>query len=288
MMNGGSGFRRGWRSNRTTFFVVCVLVAVGLIVASRAGVLAPVEDLLATPLHAVSGVFHRVALTINDNLTRFSDIQTLQARIADLETALALYQSELVELREINSDYQRLTDLLQYTTTAQNQEFITANVIAVDQSGFLRTITIDRGTRDGLAVGMPVITGHGLVGRITRVTANAARVMLVSEPSSAVSARLQSTRVEGTVRGQPAGTLIMDMIPLDANIRDGELVITSGLGGNFPPDIVIGQVTSVRLAANGLNRIAQVHSLVNLDTLEFVLVVTNFQPVDLSVFESAS
>ncbi len=284
-MNQGSGFRRGWRSNRTVFFVVCLTITIGLIVASRAGVLAPVEDLVAAPLDAVSGVFNRVGLTVNDNLTRFSDVQTLQKRIADLETALALYQSELVELREINSDYQRLADLLKYTTSVQNQEFVTANVVALDESGVLRTITVDKGTRDGIAVGMPVVTGQGLVGRVIKVSANAARIMLVTEPTSAVSARLQTSRAEGTVRGTRAGTLEMDMIPLDSQATSGDLVITSGLGGNFPPDIVLGQVTSVRLADTGLNQIAQVHSLINFDTLEFVLIVTNFQPVDLSVFD---
>ena len=77
----------------------------------------------------------------------------------------------------------------------------------------------------------------------------------------------------------------MDMIPLDSQVREGDLVITSGLGGNFPPDLVIGQVTSVSLSPDALNRVAQVHSLVDFDTLEFVLVVTNFQPIDLSVFD---
>ncbi len=287
-MNRGSGFSRGWRSNRMAFLIVCLLIAGGVIAASRTGLLAPVEDLLATPLNAVSGVFHRLALTVNDNLTRFSDVQTLQNRIGELETALALYQSELVELREINSDYQRLTDLLNYTTTVTNQETITANVIAVDQNSALRTITIDRGTRDGIAISMPVVTKQGLVGRVIRVSANAARIMLVNETSSSISARLQSNRVEGSVRGTFSGNLEMDMIPLDSQVREGDLVITSGLGGNFPPDLVIGQVTSVSLSSDALNRVAQVHSLVDFDTLEFVLVVTNFQPVDLSVFDATT
>lgn len=294
-MNQGSGFRRNWRSNRALFLVVCVMLVAGMIFASRAGLLAPIEDLLTVPLNAVSGVFNRVSLTVSDNISRFSDVQTLQRRIADLETALALYQAELVELREINSDYNRLANLLSYTTSVQNQEFVTANVIAVDESSSLRTITLDRGTRDGIAVGMPVVAGvagsqvqGGLVGRVIRVSANASRVMLITDPSSAVSARLQTNRVEGTVRGKVAGTLEMDLIRLDAQIVSGTLVITSGLGGNFPQDIVIGQVTSFRLADTGLSQIAQVSSLINFDTLEFALVVTNFQPVDLSVFEQAS
>jgi rod shape-determining protein MreC len=268
--------------------IVCVLIAVALIVASSAGLLAPVEDVLSAPLNTVSGVFNRVALAVSDNVNRFSDVQTLQRRIADLEAALALYQSELVELREINSDYERLADLLEYRTGARGQETISADVIGVDAGSGLRTIAINRGTRDGIAVGMPVVTGQGLVGRVIQVSANASRVMLVTEPSSSVSARLQSTRVEGAVVGQASGNLIMQLIPLDSAVREGDLVLTSGLGGNFPPDIVVGQVTSVRPSELGLYQEAQVRSLINFDTLEFVLIVTNFQPIDLSVFEETS
>lgn len=282
------GSRRGLRASRTGFLILTLLIAGGLIAASATGILAPVEDLLSVPLNAVSGVFNRFTLTINDTFSRFNDVQSLQQRIADLETALALYQEELVELRERASDYDRLTNLLDYIQGTSGQEFVTADVIGNDQSALIRTITINRGTRDGIALNMPVITGQGLVGRITGVSANAARVLLINDTNSSVSARLQSTREEGSVIGQTAGTLLMEFIPLDAQVRDGDLVITSGLGGNFPPDLVIGQVTNVRLAPSGLYRIAQVRSLVSLETLEFVLVITDFQPVDLGTFQDAT
>jgi rod shape-determining protein MreC len=282
-----TNFRRGWRSNRAIFLIVTLLIAVALIVASQTGLLSPVEDLLSAPLNAVSGVLNRAALAISDNINRFADVQTLQARVADLEEALALYQTELVEAREIVSDYERLTDLLNYRNSVRDQETLPADVIGVDVGGGLRTIAINRGTRDGVAVGMPVVTGQGLVGRVIQVSASAARVMLVVEPTSAVSARLQTTRVEGSVVGQASGNLLMELIPLDAAVREGDLARTSGLGGSFPPDIVIGQVTSVRPSERGLYQEAQVRSLINFDTLEFVLVVTNFQPIDLSVFEQS-
>ena len=283
-----TNFRRGWRSNRSVFLIVSLIIAVGLIIASQTGLLSRLEDLVSAPLNAVSGLFNRAALAITDNINRFGDVQTLQQRIADLEEALALYQTELVEAREIVSDYGRLANLLDYRNTAQNQETLTADVIGVDVGGGLRTIAINRGTRDGIAVGMPVVTGQGLVGRIIQVSANAARVMLITETTSRVSARMQTNRVEGSVVGLASGNLIMELIRLDAPVREGDLVLTSGLGGNFPPDIVIGQVTSVRPSERGLYQEAQVRSLINFDTLEFVLVVTNFQPTDLSVFEEST
>jgi len=77
----------------------------------------------------------------------------------------------------------------------------------------------------------------------------------------------------------------MTMIPIDQPVEVGDLVITSGLGGNFPPDLVIGIVTSTRQFEFELFQEAEVASLINFDTLEFVLVITSFEPVDLSVFE---
>ncbi len=289
-MNQGSGFRRGWRGNRAVYFVICLLACVGLIVASRSGVLAPVEGVIAVPLNAVSGVFNRLALKISSTVTDLSEIQTLRQRNADLEESLAQFQSELVELREIASDYNRLTSLLDYKSSVQNEQVVTADVVGFDSNNALRTLSINRGARDGIATGMPVVTKEGLVGRVIDVSANASRVLLINDPSSAVSARLQTSRaigsVDGSVMGLRSGSLRMTLIPLNARIQEGDLVITSGLGGNFPADIVIGQVTSVRSEQFGLYQEAEVRSLIDFDTLEFVLVVTSFQPIDLSVFES--
>ncbi len=289
-MNQGSGFRRGWRGNRVVYFVVCLLACIGLIVASRSGVLAPVEGVISVPLNAVSGFFNRIALKLSTTASDLSEIQTLRQRNADLEESLAQFQSELVELREIASDYNRLTNLLDYKSSVQNEQFVTADVVGFDSNNAMRTISINRGARDGIATGMPVVTKQGLVGRIIDVSANASRVLLINDPSSSVSARLQTSRaigtVDGSVMGLRSGSLRMTLIPLNANIQEGDLVITSGLGGNFPADIVIGQVTSVRSQQFELYQEAEVRSLINFDTLEFVLVVTSFQPIDLSVFET--
>jgi rod shape-determining protein MreC len=233
----------------------------------------------------VSGIFQEVAVSFVGGVTDIAELQTLQERNADLEEALAQFQSELVELREIASDYRRLTELLDYTTTAANQEFITADVINVDQTGLRRTITINRGVRDGIEIGMPVVTAQGLIGRILQVSANASRVLLITDRDSAVSARLQNSRVQGSVRGQLSGNLRMTMIPLGNVVNVGDLVITSGLGGNFPPDIPIGIVTSTRQFEFELFQEAEVTSLNNFDTLEFVLVMTSFEPIDIGVFD---
>ncbi len=280
--------RRGWRSNRVLFFLISLLVCVILLFGSISGRLGGVENILSTPLQFISTFFNQAARSINDIFSNFSDNQTLRERNAELEEALARSQAELVELREIASDAARLAELLDYVSATDNQETLTAEVIGYDQNSLIRTIIINKGARDGVAVGMPVVTKQGLVGRIIDVTALAARVLLITDPSSSVSARLQTSRAQGIVQGRLTGNLRMGLIPLEASVEVGDVVLTSGLGGNFPPDIVIGQVTSVRQFEFELNQEAEVRSLVSFDTLEFVLVVTNFVPIDISVFDNAT
>ncbi len=279
--------RRNWAANRILFLVVSLFLCSSLIGLSALGVLAPVENIAAAPLNILSGVMTRVSLAADDASTSFADVQELRQRNAELETTLAELQGELVELREIASDYERLADLLDYTTSIESREYITADIIGQGQFGLIRSVIINKGTRDGLALGMPVVTELGLVGRIRELTANAAQVQLITDSNSFVSGRVQSSRAEGIVQGEglQTGSLEMLRIDPDAEVSEGDLVVTSGLGGNFPPDIVIGQVTSVRNLEFELSQEAQVTSLVDFSTLEFVLVVTSFEPADISVFD---
>ncbi len=277
--------RLNGRPSRFMLLMVMLFLCGVLVALSIAGILTPVESIVASPLNDLSGALNRFSVSFNQSLDELNSLGQLRDRIGELEEQLALRQIELIQLREAASDYDRLVNLLSYTTTLENQEFLTSDVIGIDQTGIARSITINRGTRDGVVVGMPVTTDLGLVGRIIRVSANAAQVQLIIDENSAVSARLQTTRAEGSIIGQASGALRMTFIVLDEEIAQGDLVITSGLGGNFPPDIVVGQVTSVRQFEFELFQEAEVRSLIDFDTLELVLVVTSFQPIDLTVFD---
>lgn len=276
--------RRDGNSRRFFFLAIMLTISGVLMLLSVIGVLSPVESLFAAPLNAVSGVFTSISGSLNNLADDLNNFGRLNERVGELEEQLARRQVELIQLREVASDYNRLTGLLSYTSNIDNQEFVTADVIAVDQTSIARSIIINRGTRDGIAVGMPVTTDLGLVGRITKVSSNASQVQLINDENSAVSARLQTTRAQGSIIGLPSGVLRLTFVDLDERIVEDDLVITSGLGGNFPPDIVIGQVTSIRQFEFELYQEAEVRSLIDFDTLEFVLVITSFEPVDISVF----
>ncbi|MEL7435326.1 MAG: rod shape-determining protein MreC [Chloroflexota bacterium] len=279
--------RRNWFASRLVLLGGLLLVCIILIAMSILGITRPVEGLLAMPLHWLgqgASSINQTMLTGTDNV---DTIETLQDRNAVLERQLAQLQGELVELREIAADYDRLSELLDYVNTTENLDFLTADVIGDGQFGFINSIIINKGTRDGLTIGMPVTTDLGLVGRIWQVTANTAQVQLITDRNSFVSARLQNSRAEGTVQGEglDTGSVEMLFIPLDVEISVGELVYTSGLGGNFPADLPVGQVISVSNEQSELTQSTQVSSLIDFNTLEQVLVITNFDPADLSVFD---
>lgn len=285
MMQRGSG-----RStpNRLTLFFLSVVFCGVLIGVSASGVLGPIEGLVATPLNWLSSAFTRLGVAINGGFEDVQGYEELQEYVGELEVAFAQVQTEVVALREIASDYERLARLVDYAGTRSNEEVIAADVINRETISSLRTILINRGSRDNVRKNMPVVTENGLVGRVIEVTANAARVLLVNSEASFISGRLQLSRVEGTVNGLPGGTMRMSMLEQNAQVTVGDLVLTSGLGGNLPPDIVIGQVTSTRQFESSVEQTGEIRSLIDFDRLEIVLVITSFEPVDLSIFESES
>jgi rod shape-determining protein MreC len=265
-------------------FGIASFFCIGLLLVSLAGFLSPVQDLASVPLGLLQQGASSLSRGVADFLNTLTDLQNLQQRNAEYERALINFQSEIVELREIRADYERLTALMDFSGAQQDWETLAATVIGRDTTGILRTVTIDRGSRDGVTPDMAVVTELGLVGRVARVSATTAQIQLVNDVNSFVNGRLQGTRAEGSVQGTPAGGLQIIYIPLTDRINDGDSVVTSGIGGKFPRGIPIGQVTSSRLDDTNLFQEATVRSLIDFSRLEIVLVITGFEPVDLSAF----
>ena len=116
-------------------------------------------------------------------------------------------------------------------------------MIGRDPSPFVKYVILNRGSDDGLRRGMPVVASQGLVGRISAVTANAGRVELITDPASSVNVRLEPSGAQASLQGSITGELSLDMIPQSASVQVGDLVLTSGLGGNYPGNILIGRVS---------------------------------------------
>ncbi len=257
-----------------------------LLIMGTSGALGPLESTLSVPLNALMDALGATTRGAGRLADEVADYRRLEQRNRDLEEALAIYQSELAQLKEKAQDYDQLAALLDYDRFGpEDHEYVTCDVIGTDTSGFVRAIRINCGRRQGLDLLDPVVTELGLVGRIAELSATGAEVLLLTDSNSRVNARLQTTRADGLVVGQLGGDLLMTNIPLDADIREGDRVMTNGLGQMLPADLLVGQVLSTSLAENELYQQARVRSLVDFDRLEIVQVIINFEPVDISVFE---
>jgi rod shape-determining protein MreC len=276
------------RGGRVFSFAATLVIVMLLIFLSVQGVLGPLESVVSIPLNFVENIVGRASGGVSGLVNNIADYRRLEQRNRDLEEALAIYQAELAQLREKGQDYDRLAALLNYNRFApEDFQFVTCDVIGMDSTGFVRAIQINCGRRDGLDVMDPVVTELGLVGRVVKVSATGAEVLLLTDPNSSVNARLQTSRQDGVVLGQLTGDLLMSFIPIDAQVDEGDLVMTNGLGQMFPAGLVVGKVLSSALSENELYKEARVRSLVDFDRLEVVQVIVNFEPVDLSGFEQS-
>jgi rod shape-determining protein MreC len=221
---------------------------------------------------------------ISDVVRSARDLRDLRQRNAELQAEVNRLSVENARLTEVERENQRLRQLLNFTRSNPWYDYKAAAVvghkIGEDTSNLLFSIFIDVGARNGVAVDMPVITDRGLVGRIVAVGPNVAEVLLLIDPASAVNARGQNSRVTGIVRGNLEGGLVMERIPQGETISPGDIVLTSGLGGNFPDKLVIGQVTEVLQRDSDMFQSARIRPTVDFGKLEEVMVIVTFTATD--------
>jgi len=262
--------------------LLIILLVIGIFALAIGGYLTPLFNLSLSPLISSQSWLSMRYLAFKDYFTAPRDITSLREKNIELEFQVSQLQSQLIEMQERLSESQILYALLDFARTNPQHEYVAATVIGREVSPFLQYIIIDKGSNQGILTGMPVVTQQGLVGRIDAVIANAARVQLISDSNSVVNVRLQSADVESQLVGTLTGEISLEMIPQDVKVEAGDVVLTSGLGGNYPSNIFVGQVTSIRKLANALFQTASVQAIVDFSSLNAVLVITNFDSVDVS------
>ena len=250
----------------------------------RLGYMSPVRNVVQSALAPLQGAMTASAQDLTTLFQGSADVRALQARNADLESLANKLMIENAQLKEVGRENELLRQLLNFTRNNPQFTYEAALVkgrsIGFDPTNLLYFVYVDVGTRDGIADGMPVVTDRGLVGRVTAVGPNSAQVLMLIDPASSVNAILQTSRLTGVVRGHIDGTLSMERIPPNEKVNPGDIVLTSGLGGNFPDKLVIGQVTEVIQRDQDMFQKARIRPTVDFGKLETMLIVTSFEPVD--------
>ncbi len=191
-------------------------------------------------------------------------------------------RSETASLKEKASAYDRLIQLLKVKDSI-HVDYTVASIIAKDPTNWYSSAVINKGEEDGIRPNMGVITEDGVVGRIVKTAPHYSRVLLVSDRYSAIAGAIQRTQDEGIVVGGEGRVLMLHYIMIDSEIQDGDVVLTSGMDGAFPPGIVIGTVNRVESPKNALFHSIELIPEVSLSKVREVMVLKTPQPPEIEM-----
>ncbi|MGC9398561.1 MAG: rod shape-determining protein MreC [Anaerolineae bacterium] len=270
-----------------------VLLAAALFVLAfyEAGFLSPVEHALTFVIAPLERGLAALVNGFRELFTDVRDVQELQETVETLRRANEALRVENIRLREqYVAENRQLRGMLNFQNENPTYNFVGADIVergceifpcgevlGEDVNPYLRYLIINTGSRDGVAVGMPVVSsGAALVGRVVQVTPHLAYVQLINDPESEIAALLQGSRITGVVKGQQDGSLIMTEILPEEEVEENEIVITSGLGGLLPKGLILGQVETVSYQETALFQEATLRPALDFRRLEVVLVITDF------------
>jgi len=202
-------------------------------------------------------------------------LEELERDNADLKVENRSLKATNEALRDVEHEVNRLRQALNYRERSLFR-LVPAEIISRDSSTWWRTVTINRGEEDGIAPEMPVLTDEGLVGRTTTVSPNISVVLLISDENCRVAASVEGSREQGIVTGERVAGSLSPMLDLNylskqAELKPGQKVYTSGVGGVFPSGLFVGTIRSFQVRA--LDSQAKLAPAVDLAKLEDVFVV---------------
>lgn len=265
-----------------------------LLVFHESGYLTPVENALHYVLDPLQRAFSSAVEVTGGLFQTVREVRALRAQVEELQARVDALTVENVRLREYEAEVEQYRALLNFVGEYPVSAYLGADVVGREACGvspcgevvgtepnpYLRYVTINVGTQQGVEVEMPVVSGGAaLVGRVAQVGPRTAKVQLLTDPNSAIAALLQTSRLTGLVVGQSDGTLRMEYISQEGSVSVGDIVLTSGLGGSMPRGLVIGQVTEVEQIDHALFQTAIVRPAVDFSRLEVVLVITAFEQI---------
>ncbi|WP_375766365.1 rod shape-determining protein MreC [Archangium gephyra] len=204
----------------------------------------------------------------------YIDLREVRQANEELRAENLQLRATVQALGETRAENERLRGLLGYAEAAPGPE-IPARVIGVNPVAKLLSVRINRGESDGVFRGMSVVTPDGIIGQVVRSTGGWADVALVTDLQSRVGVRVQRSRARGTAAGAGKGPLRLENMLRTEDVQEGDLIITSGTDGVYPPGLVVGKVTRLEKTEHGMFLGGDVAPAVDTTRLEEVLVMGN-------------
>ena len=239
------------------------------------GVISPLQKIVYTVNEKVKGYF--------DFFINFSNVkkenEELTAKNAELE-------NKLIEYERMKDENTRLREMFDYSQTNANYDYLGCNIIGYSGGNISNGYIIDKGTKDGVEKDMVVITPAGLVGKVTKASSSFAIVQTILNENIAVAAMVESTDettgiLQGITDSKNKNLTELSNIPIESAIKEGDKILTSGLGEMYPKEIRIGEVISVEVDNVGIMKRAVVKPYVDFNKLEELFVVVPKEKVDI-------
>jgi rod shape-determining protein MreC len=206
------------------------------------------------------------------------DLATVHEQNKMLRNEVEQLRVQNLQASEAIAENERLRALIGYRQMATQFDMVAARVIGRESATWSRMIVINRGKKDGVDVDMAVVTEKGLVGHVIEAGWNSSKVQLIMDPRSSVGTLVQraESRVAGIVQGDMDNPTMPQMvnIPKNADVVEGDVIVTSGFGGRYPKGLVVGLISSLQNDEGGLLKIGLIEPAVDFQKLEDVMVIT--------------
>lgn len=261
--------------------LIALLALLGVI-----GWAATIEDTAATALNPVQRAFRQAGEPISNLLNDLDDFGRLNTENRALRSRIEQLEAENARLRELQVQVRARQALLEVQAETDSAT-VTAYVTTRDLTGLRTIIGINRGSNDGLRVGLPVLAGGGtLIGQVIDVRTHTAFVRLITDPDSAIRVFHQPSRSEVVATGDTLGNLEV-RIPWTSEVELGHIFVTSGLDGKYPQGLPVGRVSAAEGTVQDAFRHVVLEPIAPLGQLEQVLVQLTIPPPDLTIVEAS-
>ncbi len=271
--------------NKTSKYMLIILTVLctALIVISsvQTGFMDPLRNTVGYVLVPVQRGVNAVGTGIYNKLEEHAELKNAYAENAELKDRISTLTEENNRLRSETEELQRLREMYELDNEYMQYTKVAARVIAKDSENWFEVFRIDKGSSDGIEPDMNVLSGGGLCGIVTEVGTNYATVRSIIDDESRVSAMSQhssdSCIVAGDLKLFEDGRLALTKIDKDANISDGDAIVTSNISAKFLPGILIGYASDITIDSRHLTKSGNLIPVADFDNLQEVFVITELK-----------
>ena len=272
--------------NKLAVTIVLLSVAFcGMIIYSLQSDANGISSSVSTVVSPLQKIVYNINSRVKETVDFFLNFSEVKLENEELKQKNAELANELIEYESLKDEVERLREALNFTESRSNYNYVGVNIIGYSGSSLSDGYIIDKGSNDGIAKNMVVVSSKGLVGKVTKVSSNFAIVQSILNENIAVAVMDQQTReatgmLQGLSDKKDKNMTVVYNLPIDSDVKEGDIFITSGLGKIYPKEIPVGTVVSVQEDNVKVMKSAVVEPFVKFNELEELFVVIPNSNID--------